>query len=135
VEPYIRGREGDHFVHPLATLSLPATCEILVGLDVGAQACPSIIVLALDPKCNTPREISGCLYAFGSAPGCSTVYERKGSVSERPRRREAADGLRNLGIQPGGAVIGRQGIGEADKAAPRDDRGPGAHSKSRVLRS
>ena len=62
-------RESNRFVYLLATLPLPATREILMGLDDGAQACPRVIVLALDPKCNTPHEIFGRLYALGGCPG------------------------------------------------------------------
>jgi hypothetical protein len=71
-------RESNRFVYLLATLPLPVTREILIGLDDGAQACPRIIVLALDPKCNTPHEIFGRLYALGVASGCSAVYLLRG---------------------------------------------------------
>ena len=74
VEPYIRGRESDRFVYLLATLPLPATREILIGLDDGVQACPRIIALVLDLKCNTPHEIFGRLYAFGGLPRNAQPY-------------------------------------------------------------
>lgn len=45
-------------------LPLPATSEILVGLDDGAHARPGIVVLALNSECDAPHKVFGRFYTF-----------------------------------------------------------------------
>ena len=54
---HIRGREGNFIGYLRATLPLPATSEILIGLDDGAHACQRIVVLALNSECNAPHKV------------------------------------------------------------------------------
>jgi hypothetical protein len=57
---YIRGRVGDLFVYLLVALPLPATCEILIGLNDSIQARLRIIIFSLNSICNVPYKIFRC---------------------------------------------------------------------------
>lgn len=70
----IRGREGHLFCNLRVALPLPATGDILVGLDDGAHACPRIVVLALNSECDVPHKVLDDSIPSGEASGCSVWY-------------------------------------------------------------
>lgn len=68
-ETNIRGRESHLFCNLRVALPLPATGEILVGLDDGAHARPGIVVLALNSECDAPHKVFRRFYTFCSGVG------------------------------------------------------------------
>ena len=63
----------------------PASNEIFVDLDDGAQACIRILVLSLNAKGNNPHKVFDASILVGVEPGCRTSYLL--TVEERRRQK------------------------------------------------